>query len=331
MSRPNLIPSGINPQEKGRAPEGCGQKEITMLKVADRPPVSQASEPVFSISSTSKKLGIWLDSLVEKAKVRPVSQIVQITPDLAEVLLNRNPENRKISTNLVENYAHEIANGRWAFNGEPIIISDTGELNDGQHRCAAVVAAKRSIDVVMIIGVKRQTRTTLDQGKARTVGDYLSMEGNTYSNILGSSAGYVWLYRNRGHIAGGGGRGSRATKGEIMETVADNPGLKRSVVTVYQKAADAVGGKSVLAFAHFVLSAINREDADHFIHSLMFGAGLKAGDPVLYVRNRLINERGAFRPNEKAELIFKGWNAWRKGERVSRLLISGGVLPVLEN
>lgn len=302
----------------------------TVVQIKPAGKIPQPETAGFHVQSANRKLGIWLDSLVEKAKEKPVVQMIKLTPDMAEMFLGRNDHNRKVSETTVENYSHEIEGGRWAFNGEPIIISNTGELNDGQHRCLAVVKAQQPIDAILIVGVARDTRTTLDQGKTRTVGDYLAMEGHAYSNVLGSAAGYVWLYRNRGTLATAGTRKwQRATKGEVMTTVKENPGLKRSVTAIYQKAADAVGGKSIVAFCHFILSTISREDADRFIHSLMIGAGLKSGDPILYVRNRLINERRKT-ANEKAELIFKAWNAWRRGERVSRMLVTGGVLPVLE-
>lgn len=329
LAHQNPNPSGIDPKEKGRAPEGCGQKEINMLNVAERAVRANPVPSEYVMSSPVKKLGIWLDDLVEKSKTKPSSVVVSLTPDMAEMLLGRNPNNRRVTDTTVENYAHEIAGGRWAFNGEPVIVSDTGELNDGQHRCLAVQRAGRAIDVVLIVGVKRDTCTTLDQGRTRTIGDYLAMEGNSYANVLGASAGYVWLFRNRGHIKSGGA--TRATKGEVLETVLDNPGLQRSVRLVQEKTADAAGGKSVLAFCHFILSERSREDADHFILTMMSGAGLKVGDPILYVRNRLIQERGRIRNHEKAELIFRGWNSWRKRERVSRLAVTGDILPVLES
>lgn len=285
----------------------------------------------FSMDSAEVKAGKWLASLVKEAKEKgkPVSRIVELTPALAQVLLNRNEDNRKLSGSVVETYAHDISIGKWAMNGEPIIVSDTGQLNDGQHRCQAVIDAGTSIQVVLIAGVARATRTTLNRGRVRTVSDYLAMDGHVYTAVLGSAAGYLWQYKNRGTLSAG--THTRATKSEVLTSVEENPGLKRSAAFVQQKGADAAGGKSVLAFCHFVFTAEGkREDADNFIHAIMDGAGLKNGDPILYARNRLINERGALRANAKAELIFRAWNAWRKGERVSYFRLAGVVLPVLE-
>lgn len=330
----------VSRKEKGGTPEDARQKESKMEAVVEARPVGKVS-PIniagFHTESAMRKLGIWLDSLVEKAKEKPVVQMVKLTPELAELLLARNPHNRKINLRTVENFAHEMAGGRWAFNGEPLIVSDTGELNDGQHRCHAVIDSRVSIDVLLVVGVPRETRTTLDQGRARTVGDYLTMEGMTQANVLGAVASHVWAYRNRGYLPTGSHL--RGTKGEVMQTVHDNLGaepgdtigISLSVSFCQKAGVAAVGGLTLVSFCHFVLSGVDKEDADYFIASMISGAGLKYGDPILYARNRLINEGRKMRANEKAELVFRCWNAWKRGSRnTTRVPLSGGELPVLE-
>ena len=309
-----------------------------MLKVAEKPADANAPrdasgrfaatpEPVSYITESAyRRLAVWLDDLVQKSQGKPSAQIVSLTPELAAVLMDRNPQNRKISANIVESYAHEIEGNRWAMNGEPIIVSDTGELNDGQHRCEAVLMAKRPIDVLLIVGIKRDTRTTLDQGKTRSAGDYLSMEGNINTNVLAAAANLVWQYRNRGQIGLGGTQ--RATKGEVLDFVRTNRAIAKSVALVSEKGADAAGGKTLLAAAHFILGGIDHDDATHFVLSLIRGAGLKAGDPILYARNRLIRRED--RMPQRMELVFRAWNAWRKRESLSRITLQGGILPVLE-
>lgn len=294
--------------------------------------VQERTPANFIVDSAETKASKWLASLVKEAreKGKPVSRIVDLTPALATVLLNHNDGNRKVSRATVDTYAHDINIGAWEMNGEPIIVSDGGELNDGQHRCVAVLESGKTIPVVLVAGVDRTTRLTLNRGKTRSVGDYLSMEGHVNAIVLGAVAGHLWSFRSRGTLATGSNH--RATKSEILDTVSQNPGLDRSVAFVQVKGVHAAGGPTILAFCHFVFSAAaTRAAADNFIFSLMDGAGLQAGDPRLYVRNRLINERGRFKAHEKAELIFRAWNAWRRSERVTFFRITGDVLPVLED
>lgn len=302
-----------------------------MEAVAMARPERKVIPAEFTNVSDNKKLGIQLDRLVQEAaeKGKPVARMMSLTPALASVLLERNPANRKINETAVERYAYEIMGGRWVFNGEPMIISDTGELNDGQHRCAAVVKAGKPIDVILIIGVPRETRTTLDQGRARTAGDYLSMEGHIYTNNLAAAANYAWQYRNRGQISNGGS--AKATKSEVLNFVAENPGLRRSLEMFNTKQARGVGGVSFLAFCHFIIGGVGRpEDVDSFFIALTEGANLGKGHPALYVRNRMLGLTNGRDQNGKAELIFKAWNAWRRGEKIDRIWLGGGVLPVLE-
>lgn len=317
--------------KKGGSPEDA-RRGFDMENILQSRSAGNSEVPVsYRVSSESKKAGEAIDKLVEEAKLKgkPVSRIIQLTPVLAGVLLGRNPANRKLSERLVDTYEYEISGGRWVFNGEPIIVSDDGLLNDGQHRCEAVVRAGRGIEVVMIVGVSRTSRTTLDQGRVRTAGDYLSMDGHSNATALSAAANYGWQYRARGMLASGST--TRATKTEIMQFVADNPALERSLALFVNGLARKLGGVSFLTFCHFAIaSEAKREDVDTFFLSLTEGANLRNGSPILYARNRLIAMAGGREQNQKAELVFKTWNAWRRGETVSRLLLAGGVLPVLE-
>lgn len=331
LAHQNPNPSGIDPKEKGRAPEGCGQKEINMLNVAEKMVRANPVPIEFNTHSTNRKLGIWLDKLVADAaaKGKPIAQVVQLTPDLAALLLDRNPANRRISETAVERYAYEMMGNRWVFNGEPMIISDTGELNDGQHRCAAVVKSGKTIDVILIVGVPRETRTTLDQGRARSAGDYLSMEGHRDGIHLATAANYGWQYKIYGMLADHPDK--RAMKSEVRTFVAEHPALIKSLDVFTVKQGRGLGGVAFLAFCHFAISQVGRaEDVASFFIALTEGVNLGHGHLALYVRGRMMSLKGTKTQNAKAELVFKAWNEWRKGKKADKIWLSGGVLPVLE-
>lgn len=319
-------------RKNGGSAEASRRENLNMETVLQARSTGNAVTPISSGMSEHRKLAIWLDKLVDdaKAKGKPVAQMTKLTPALAALLLERNPANRKISASTVERFSYEISGNRWTFNGEPILVSDTGELNDGQHRCSAVVEAGKPIDIIMIVGVPRSSRTTLDQGRTRTAADYLSMDGEVNTTALAAAANYAWQYRNRGFLALGGT--AKATKSEVVAFVADNPGLAKSVANFSVGTARSLGGVAFLGFCHFAISAKARpEDVDRFFIALVEGVNLGVGSPILYVRNRLHQLVGDRDQNGKAELIFKAWNTWRRGEKVtSYVRISGGVLPVLE-
>ena len=269
--------------------------------------------------------GEWLTEQVESCHGKVRTYVVE----LARALLARNPANRKISITTVDKYARDIGGGSWAFNGEPIIISADGFLNDGQHRCEAVIAAQKSIQVVLVIGTDRESRLTIDQGRNRLAGDYLGMDGYQSSNTLAAAASNLWQYLKFGRLSGH--QKQRPTRGEVLATVSDFPRLVEALQKVPSKGSDIAGGRGMLIFCRFIFAErAGDEAADEFISSIQKGDNLSSNSPILYARNRLIANRGRLRANERAEIIFRAWGAWRRRETPSKMPILDGVLPVVE-
>lgn len=302
--------------------------------VAEKPEKASLLTKVDSkyvVASPDKRAADWLEAQVAKAQKDVLVQTIELTPTLARILLNRNDGNRRVSDSLVTSYARDISSDGWAFNGEPVIVSRDGKLNDGQHRCEAVIAADKGIRVILVIGVDRDTNTTLDQGRVRTSGDFLSMEGYAKGNILGAAAGMYWQFQTFGVVGTSRGPQHRPTKGEVRRTVHENEDLQKSVEFTSLKGVGTVGGHSLIAFVHYTIwKRAGRKNADEFIKSLIEGFSLAERDPILYARNRLMFERGKMRGNLKAELIFKAWNAHRRGDTLRHIVLTGSELPKLE-
>jgi hypothetical protein len=323
--------SGIA-KKNGRAPEGSGRGNQQMLNVAEKPAKATLLTKVgseFVIQSPDKRAAAWLEDNIKKSQDKITTIVADLTPALARVLMDRNEGNRKIYDGLVTSYARDMANDAWHLNGEPIIVSKDGLLNDGQHRCMAAIEAGRTVPVIFVFGVGRATRTTVDQGRVRTAGDFLAMGGHTNTNVLSAVAGYIWQHANFNSLSPNSR--NRPTKGEIVGLIDTHPGIVKSVNKASVPGARTVGGYSMLAFCHWTFSRVaNVSAADTFLEMLTGGAGLQNRDPILYVRNRLINERGRLRANDRAELIFKAWNSWRRKEIAHRFEITGGGLPKVE-
>lgn len=272
---------------------------------------------------------VWLAGQLADAAdgVRTVTG--NLTPSLARLLLARNPDNRRLSADSVEKYARDIVNGNWRFNGEPVVVAKDGLLNDGQHRCEAVVLAGEAISVVFVFGVDRDSRFTLDQGRMRKAGDYLNMHGHDDALVLASAAGHLWQYRTQNRLSSQ--MRYRATKSEVLALVENTPGLVDAVAAIPKKGSQTVGGRSLLALCYFVFSEkAGPAAAGEYIAALMSGASLSVRSPILYARNRLIDSTGRLLINERAELMFRSWNAHRRGEHPKVLPILDGELPKLE-
>lgn len=313
---------------KGGTPVRAHQGANMLTAITKEPKVNDASR-LFHTVSKIRRASIWLDAEVKRAQRGVTAQQVDLTPELADALLDRNPSNRKLKQTFVDRYTRDMLAGSWQFNGEAVIVSGDGALNDGQHRCAAVIKSGVTIPVILIVGVARETRTTLDQGATRIIGDYLAMEGFHYSKETGAAASYALQWGRAGLLASG--PNSRPTKSEILNFVRATPSLVRSVEKFGSVKCNAIGGPSLLAFCYYACwSVSDKNAADEFFDPFVSGEGLKAGSPILYVRNRIMNERRTLRLNDRAELIFRAWNAFQRGQTRTLFRVVGGELPMLE-
>ena len=103
----------------------------------------------------------WLNACIERGKSEVFSVHADINPGIANIMLSNNPHNRHLSERKIEQYARDMIEARWTFNGEPIIFGDTGELNDGQHRLQAVIQANLTQRFFVSFGLPRDSRITV--------------------------------------------------------------------------------------------------------------------------------------------------------------------------
>jgi hypothetical protein len=262
-----------------------------------------------------------------KSKQGPVSEVIELTPELATLLLEKNPDNRRLKEEEIRKMVDDIRAGMFALNGEPIIVSSCGLLNDGQNRCTAVVRAGRSIKTLMVFGVARESRTTVDQGAIRTPGDFLHMKGIPDGNNVAAVASLLWQFETRKTVSRQ--TAYRPTAAELQEFVDKHPDIIDTVRSVASKNTTIFGGRSILGFCHYLIAKKSgAAAADAFIKSLLNGENLTTGDPVFVARERFVRTRG-MPLSEKAEVIFRAWNHQRTGRRVSKIQTSGQ-LPELE-
>jgi hypothetical protein len=112
---------------------------------------------------------------------------ITLTPALAQMLLDKNPNNRTLSVKRAKVLAAAITRGEWAANGESIILDTDGNLLDGQHRCMAVIIANQAISTLFVEGVCSSAFATIDLGKQRSSSDLLAISGEGHSHDLSSA------------------------------------------------------------------------------------------------------------------------------------------------
>ena len=103
-------------------------------------------------------------------------EVRKITVAAAEKLLEKNHNNRKPRKSHIQHLARQMSKGRWKLSAQPIVVTKSGYLVDGQHRMIAVVESGATIEVLVAIipdESQQEIFTVLDQGAARSVADIL--------------------------------------------------------------------------------------------------------------------------------------------------------------
>ena len=257
----------------------------------------------------------WFHAMVERAQGEPIMQVTALTPSLAKAMLDSNFDNRCIRRSKLAQYTADMAQGRWTLNGEPIIVSKDGKLNDGQHRCLAAIDANASVPVVIMFGIERETRLTVDQGGARTAGDFLGMEGVANAALVSAIARNVIAFEAANGL--NLNQSKLVTSAEIRDRVARDRALGEAATFGHTNAAYSkkFAAASIIGFAFYALSRVNREEARIFLERVCRGDGLRMRDPAHTLREKLMSE-GKSR-DRKIAMILKAWNFHRRGMKVA--------------
>lgn len=265
-----------------------------------------------------------LNSWIKRGEREVFSVVTEMTPALARRLLERNEDNRPLrlegAKRSVAAYAEAMRRGDWLLNGESVIISADGHLNDGQHRLTAVVEANCAVQMMLTFGVERDSRHTVDQGAIRSPGQILVMFGEKNCNQLATALGFLWVYDGRKPV------GSYPTSEELLHTLDQNPHIREMVTEVSNLWRQFRLSGGYIAGAAMVCYRVNPRQLDAFIHALATGLGLDSDrDPVFVLRKKLIAHSQQARRSsnipsiEQAAIFIKTFNAFRRGRSVGAL------------
>lgn len=244
-----------------------------------------------------------------------------VTPEKATEWLKKNNSNRPLSRRNVERFAEAMKRGEWKLNGEAIQFDTNGKLINGQHRLNAVVVSGIKIQSYIARGLEPEDYYTIDQGKARSIGDVFAVAGEKSYTILASTCRLSYI------IDFGNEKSIQSTAKLMTDYLEANPGLRDSVATVRGFSnVDFRYPPSPFAAMHYQCSRKSKKAADEFFKLLCIGEGLTRFHPANRIRV-LITEiqskrTAAIKADDLCLLLAKCWNAWRSDQEV-RLLKMG--------
>lgn len=258
-----------------------------------------------------------------------------ITPEKASSYLTQNKKNRNVIQRAVNEYANEMLEGRWMFNGDPIRFDTEGVLLDGQHRLLAAVQAGIDFKAVVVRGLPAASQQVMDTGRKRSFANTLALAGEKDPTSLAAVAtiAYLWDQGARGvALRTHGNYGSYSlqipvlmsyfekNRDEIVGHMSDTRRMQHALPT----------GVRAAGLAHIVLNRIDEDDASAFLNSMITGADLGVKDPIfllrakLFAEKRLVNTAHSIPSDYTLALTFKAWNYWRMGQEISLLKFKQG-------
>lgn len=262
--------------------------------------------------------------------------LLEITPDVAAELLALNTKGqRTISRDAVERYAVDMSTLDWVFNGAAILISNTNELLDGQHRLSAIIESGESQVVLIVRGIDPVAMATIDAGRRRSYADSLKIRGYANHTAVAAINARIWYwfhgnYGTRGVARVGDPKylsstPSNAQKDFWMNTVEKAYGITIPHAATFANRAYALRrgiSTGTYGLAWVILSGVDKDLREKFFHELLVESeSSKTGYPIVALTNRLsrLKPREEFSQVDQLDALFTTYNYWVAGKALDTL------------
>lgn len=260
--------------------------------------------------------------------------LLDVTPAMAEALLNSNTKNRPLTSGRVEEYAAEMRAGRFPFNGDTVRFDTEAKMLDGQHRLWAIIETDVTMRMLLVFGLDPECFDTIDIGKIRTGPDTVwNLGEDRYRAEIASAC--QWLVRWQRGDLDTSARARKVTNTEVKEVYRDNADLVISVELC--TALRSIGTVGILSAVHYRVAQRDAELAERMLATLREPAGVAVNDPFFVLRDTLLNMRrscGRRDPIMVLALAIKTVNAAAQGRKMKRLSWrphrAAGSFPVLD-
>lgn len=261
-------------------------------------------------------------ALRQEAQVRAKEMVV--TPAMAKMWLEKSAPNRHLSEIVVERYAEDMRQGRWLVNGATIVMGQSGEILDGQHRLHAIVKTGMPMNTIVVSGVADEAYKTMDTGRPRSVGDHLKAMGlPNPSNVAAMARSWLVFNRYREFTSE---LGKVFSHQEVIATALANAEEFNIALNGAAATYKALRGSlATWAVLWIKFGEIDAHDRDLFFEGLATGANLRTDSPVFALRRYMLEhqrsrQRGlSVLQSTLGALAIKAWNRFRNHQPTLRL------------
>jgi hypothetical protein len=214
------------------------------------------------------------------AAAMPTTEVVMVTPQIAEKWLESNKDNRPISQARVTEYAKVMGAGLRRLNNQGVGFDRDGRLVDGQHRLWAVIESGATVPMLVVRGMEPDAHRTIDRGRGRSVAEVLRRDGA----VPEPTRVAAWANVERLLL-------TRRTPANSVESTEDYYRRNRAGVDWLLSAMPSSGKLKLSAACGAMVFAYptDPDGVQRFVESYFSGAGLGRGSPVLHLREMVHN------------------------------------------
>ncbi len=258
------------------------------------------------------------------------SQVLMISPEMADQFLTSNEGNRKLSNRHVERLAGFMKEGRWVLNNDSICFSPSGRLLNGQHRLHAIASSGVTVPMGVLYNVSEEAFKWMDtETRRRRAADFI---GGPRARSQESLARFLeTLPLSDSPSVCPAYRGTLSNE-QLLDRVGDDPVIEEAVVMAgsyfSSRLVVRIPHTSAAAFCYDAINAGIEEEVGDFLRKLSTGEELAKGDAVLALRNYLLRGRhkalsvssGAIRRIVYA-MLLRMWEYHAKGTKCQKIYV----------
>lgn len=263
----------------------------------------------------------WFEAKVKKAKRtgKMHSEARKVSPAFAKWLLEKhNVNNRGLRRRKINTYKNDIISGKWILHSQGVSVTDTGQVNNGQHRYTAIVETDCPAELYFTFGERREAYDVIDTNGTRGGADTLHVIG----------------YKNANHLA---------SAIRLLHTICTSPGLHNVVIPnheigdlckKYSGIENCVpfgkriqnklrcGSAPMTVAAYFISKGSHAARLNDFFSLLVQGNVARSRSPILFLRDALLSKRlttsnGTNSGVRIAATAILTWNRWVTGKSAS--------------
>lgn len=272
--------------------------------------------------------------LPEDERIARDAFFVDITPEIAQMYLAHNTNNRKLKPTQINKISKALLLGEWECNGEAVKFDWNGVLLDGQNRLQSIVNTGVTAPSLVVTGLPPKSQKTMDGIVPRTLKDILDWKDEKDTSTLAPTLNLI-------HVWGQGAlrnpSPAKPTNGQAEALLDANPKIRDAVKAGIMINRKVSLSATIAAACWFRFNALDEADNEEFWHAVTTlyllpddediakakaakqppqGKPAPSGHGAILLRNYLDRQQPGREvpPWIKHIIVIKAWNLYRIGD-----------------